>query len=176
MALSHSHKCFPFLYLKESLIFKYVEDTEKLKTSCRLFECRFEFARVSFATGGDAVAAKMRDSNGVVTQIDIVDNGNGTYSGTFKPTVKGDHLVFLYIREKPIYGSPFEVTVTAGIEVDKTGPMLLKFGAHGVLGQSKGSDDNFEPWGIASDEAGSMIVSDHNNHQILVCSIWFILF
>ena len=46
--------------------------------------------------------------------------------------------------------------------------MLLKFSAHGVLGKSKGNEDSFEPWGIASNDSGSIVVTDHNNHQILV--------
>ena len=121
-------------------------------------------------TGGDMVTAKIRDSLGVVTQIEIVDNQNGTYSGTYKPCIKGAHSLSIYIREKPIFESPFEIHVTAGIEIEKTGAMLLKFGAHGILGQNKGNDDNFEPWGIASNEPGLIFVSDHNNHQILVCS------
>lgn len=123
----------------------------------------------TISAGGDAVTAKLRDSNGLVTPVDIIDNGNGTYSGTFKPTIKGLMSVFIYIREKPLQGSPFDVTVTAGIEIEKTGPMLLKFGSHGVLGQSKINDDNFEPWGIASNGSGLIVVTDHNNHHILVC-------
>jgi len=119
-------------------------------------------------TGGDMVTAKIRDSLGVVTQIEIVDNQNGTYSGTYKPCIKGAHSLSIYIREKPIFESPFDIHVTAGIEIEKTGAMLLKFGAHGILGQNKGNDDNFEPWGIASNEPGFIFVSDHNNHQILI--------
>ena len=114
------------------------------------------------------MTAKIRDSFGLINLADIIDNKNGTYTGTYKPTVKGTHSLSVYIREKPIFESPFELNVTAGIEIDKTGPMLLKFGSHGVLGQSKGNEESFEPWGIASNEAGSIFVSDHNNHQILV--------
>ena len=119
------------------------------------------------------VTAKIRDSLGVVNQIEIIDNQNGTYSGTYKPYIKGTHSLSIYVREKPIFESPFEIHVTAGIEIEKTGAMLLKFGAHGILGQTKGNDDNFEPWGIASNEPGFIFVSDHNNHQILVCSMAF---
>lgn len=114
------------------------------------------------------MTVKIRDNCGSVNQAEVIDSNNGTYTITFQPTTKGNHSIFVYIREKPIYGSPFDVLVTAGIDVEKIGPMLLKFGSSGVLGQSKGGDENFEPWGIATDQSGSIIVSDHNNHKIQV--------
>ncbi|XP_065070731.1 E3 ubiquitin-protein ligase TRIM71-like [Rhopilema esculentum] len=115
--------------------------------------------------GGDPVVAKIRDSFGSVTLADITDNNDGTYTAKYKPSHKGTHFVFVYAREKAIMGSPFEVLVTAGIEIDRVGPMLLKFGSKGVLGQN--NDENFEPWGVAVDQSGTIIVSDHNNHRIL---------
>eukprot|EP00794_Sanderia_malayensis_P018206 gene18206-20024_t len=120
--------------------------------------------------GGDPVAAKICDNAGVIMQAEVLDCGDGTYTVTYKPLKKGVHSLSVYVREKPVFGSPFEVTVTAGIEVDKIGPMLLKFGCNGILAaQSKGqSDDNYEPWGVATNQAGSIIVSDHNNHRIQV--------
>ena len=118
--------------------------------------------------GNDAASAKIIDSEGQISQAEVLDCGDGTYTVTYKPTTKGVHSVSVYLREKPIYGSPFEVTVTAGIDVEKIGPMLLKFGSSGILGQNKGNDDNYEPWGIATDQAGCIVVSDHNNHRIQV--------
>ena len=114
------------------------------------------------------MTVKIRDNSGSVNQAEVIDLNNGTYTITFQPTTKGNHSIFVYIREKPIHGSPFDVLVTAGIDVEKIGPMLLKFGSSGVLGQNKGGDENFEPWGIATDQSGSIIVSDHNNHKIQV--------
>ena len=99
---------------------------------------------------------------------DITDNDDGTYTITYKPITKGDHTISVYVREKPIYGSPFNVQVSAGIDIERVGPMLLKFGSAGIAGQSTGNDDYYEPWGVTTDQNGLIIVTDHHNHRIQV--------
>ena len=111
--------------------------------------------------------AKLTDDLGLVISAEVADHDDGSYTLTYKATRKGRHSLAVYVREKPIFGSPFEVLVTAGIDCDKIGPLLTKFGSAGVIGASK-NDDYYEPWGVVCNKNGSIIVTDHNNHCIQV--------
>ena len=42
--------------------------------------------------------------------------------------------------------------------------MLFKFTPNGC----KSNDENYEPWGVATDPNGLYVVSDHHNHRIQV--------
>ena len=79
-------------------------------------------------------------------------------------------MIAVYVRDKPVRGSPFGVHVTSGIDKDKIGPLLTQFGSAGILLTTK-NDDSYEPWGITCNREGNIIVTDHNNHKIQVIAI-----
>ncbi|XP_065647014.1 E3 ubiquitin-protein ligase TRIM71 [Hydra vulgaris] len=120
--------------------------------------------------GGDALSVKVTDSKGTTTNAEVLDYNNGTYSVTYKVKSKGKHLVAVYIRDKAIQNSPFEVNVSSGIDIEKIGPMLTKFGSGGVT-SSLAKDDSYEPWGLVCNKDGDIIVTDHSNHKVQVFDV-----
>ena len=108
----------------------------------------------------------MTDSTSISTNVDVFDNDDGTYTLSYRIFSKGKHAVAIYVRDKPIFDNPFEINVTAGIDVAKVGQLLTKFGSAGIGGLK--NDENYEPWGVACDVNGNIVVSDHNNHKIQV--------
>lgn len=96
----------------------------------------------------------------------ILDHNNGKYTVKYIISSRTDHKLSVYVQEKPIYGSPFHISVSTGVDVNRIGPMLTKFGAGGVGGNGKA--DTYEPWGIICDNEDRLIATDHNNHKIQV--------
>lgn len=116
--------------------------------------------------------AKLTDEKGLTTNVDVKDCQNGSYTIGYTVQSKEKHALSVYVREKPIHGSPFEVNVIAGIDCEKIGPMLTQFGSGGVISSVK-NNDNYEPWGVVCDKDGNILVTDHNNHKVLVShSCW----
>jgi len=118
------------------------------------------------ARGGDLIVGKLTDPSGISTNVDVTDNNNGTYTMGYRIMSKGKHTIAIYLRDKPIMGSPFDIGVSAGIDTNRIGPMLTKFGSAGITGTK--NDENYEPWGVACDMHGSMVVTDHNNHKVQI--------
>jgi hypothetical protein len=57
--------------------------------------------------GGDDVGVKVA-AGGTTTDAVVVDNHDGTYTGTYTPTAAGDEAVHVMVYGQPIQGSPFE--------------------------------------------------------------------
>ena len=104
------------------------------------------------------------DGSSLTTEVE--DNKDGTYTASFTPDSKGDHQITVHIRGKPIQGNPFDLQVTSGIDCDKIGPMMFKFTSCDQ--QSKTTDETCEPWGVAVDPEGRVVVTDHHNHRLQV--------
>lgn len=117
-------------------------------------------------TGGDPVDVKLYCPNGSPLTADIEDNQDGTYTASYTPNIKGDHQITVHIRSKPIHASPYDLQVTAGIDCENIGPLMLKFTPSN--NQVKTNDDYYEPWGVACDPDGFLVATDHRNHQIQV--------
>ncbi|XP_057317711.1 E3 ubiquitin-protein ligase TRIM71-like [Hydractinia symbiolongicarpus] len=120
--------------------------------------------------GGDYVIAKLTDGKGLTTNVDVKDCQNGSYTIGYTVQSKEKHTLSVYVREKPIHDSPFEVNVIAGIDCEKIGPMLTQFGSGGVISSVK-NNDNYEPWGVVCDKDGNILVTDHNNHKVLTFDV-----
>jgi filamin len=62
--------------------------------------------------GGDIFVARViRATDGVEIPVEIDDNQDGTYTGVYHPTTSGGHDVEIFLRDKPIYGSPYSTVV-----------------------------------------------------------------
>jgi len=78
-------------------------------------------------TGGDLFDVQIEDPNHNVIQPEIKDNKNGTYDVTYQPTVPGDYLVDVILRNKakPLFydhvkNSPVKVKIDAGPDAGHT--------------------------------------------------------
>ena len=63
--------------------------------------------------GGHKFTAKVVDPDGAGVDCELVDNGDGTYAGSYEPCVPGVHTVEIACAREPIQGSPFSVPITA---------------------------------------------------------------
>ncbi|EDO47729.1 predicted protein [Nematostella vectensis] len=61
--------------------------------------------------------------------------------------------------------SPFDLQVTAGIDCDKLSAPVMS-----LIPTDPGQpiDEHFEPWGVATDPYGQLVVTDHHNHRIQI--------
>eukprot|EP00727_Mastigamoeba_balamuthi_P013944 m51a1_g9172 hypothetical protein (558) ;mRNA; f:33001-35143 len=106
--------------------------------------------------GGDLFEATVTDASGEELPVELVDNGDGTYSGSYKPTKPEKHTVEVVLRRptehlfyEHIQKSPFTVEVAPGLDpsksiafgpglesgqVEDTKPTSFKVQARDVLG------------------------------------------
>jgi len=69
--------------------------------------------------GGDPFVVQVQGPTGPVP-VDVVDNGDGTYSVTYKPEDAGRHDIAVTLEGKPIKGSTFKVDIKPGAWAGKT--------------------------------------------------------
>jgi len=66
-------------------------------------------------TGGADIIAKVLGPNKVPVPCELKDNGDGTYSGSYKPVIPGDHRVMIILdQEHPVGKSPYICKVKPG--------------------------------------------------------------
>lgn len=127
---------------------------------------------ICFDPGNDEISATLTSEENVEEiPLQIIDNNNGSYTIHYNVFSRTNHRLSVYIRKKPIPGSPFHINVSTGIDVGRIGGLLTKFGAAGVSGVGGGGGkqmENYEPWGVTYDKNDRLIVTDHNNHKIQV--------
>jgi len=63
------------------------------------------------AAGGDPVGAKFTAGPDTALAVSVADNGDGTYAGSYVPTVVGDYTLGVSLGADAIAGSPFAVKV-----------------------------------------------------------------
>jgi len=69
--------------------------------------------------GGDPFKVEVQGPTGPVP-VDVVDNGDGTYSVTYNPEDAGRHDIAVTLDGKPIKGSTFKVDVKPGAFAGKS--------------------------------------------------------
>ncbi|KAL3058091.1 hypothetical protein OYC64_010302 [Pagothenia borchgrevinki] len=77
--------------------------------------------------GGDHVKAEVKNPSGALTECQITDREDGTYSVEYTPFENGVHSVQVFYDNTPVPKSPFRVTVGEGCDprrVVATGPGL----------------------------------------------------
>ena len=82
--------------------------------------------------------------------------GQSQYEISYKPTIKGRHQLHIKVEGQHVRGSPFSVAVTLPIE--KLGTPIQTIG------------DMEEPWGVAINQRGEVVVSDRKRHCVSVFS------
>ena len=82
--------------------------------------------------------------------------GQSQYEISYQPTIKGRHQLHIKVEGQHVRGSPFSVAVTLPIE--KLGTPILTIG------------DMEEPWGVAINQRGEVVVSDRYRHCVSVFS------
>jgi len=65
--------------------------------------------------GGADIVAKVLGPNKAPVPVDLKDNGDGTYTGSYKPVMAGDHRVMIILdNEQPLGKSPYICKVRPG--------------------------------------------------------------
>ena len=82
--------------------------------------------------------------------------GQSQYEIVYKPTIKGSHQLHIKAYGQHVRGSPFSVEVKSQIE-DLSTPLL-------TIG------DMEEPWGVAVNQRGEVVVSDSKRNSVSVFS------
>ena len=109
------------------------------------------------------------NAEGDQVPVEVIDNQNGTYTIKYKVTSKTDHFLGITVRDQPISGSPFVIGVSTGVDTLRIGPVLTWFSSGGVVGAPHVTvNETFEPWGICCNSKDDILVTDHNNHKVLV--------
>ena len=115
--------------------------------------------------GGEKLFVQLNAASGGVAllPIDVRDHGDGSYSISFRPQVKGEHRLVVAIRGQLIQGSPFTLIVDGGREYGRFGVLTQVFGSEG-----SGDGQFCRPWGICCDQHGNIVVGDRSNHRVQV--------
>ena len=94
---------------------------------------------------------------GTRTRGSVERSGQSQYEISYQPTIKGRHQVHVKVENQHIRGSPF--TVSAKSPVEKLGTSFLAI------------QRVCEPWGVAVNQRGEVIVAEFERHRISVfCS------
>ena len=144
-------------------VFQLKDTTIKIKIASDLI-----FNSPTHNEGGDDVKAVMNNAEGDHLAVEVIDNRNGTYTIKYKVTSKTDHFLGVTLGGQPISESPFVIDVSTGVDTMRIGPVLTWFSSSGVEAHMT-VNDTFEPWGICCNGKDDIIVTDHNNHKVLVC-------
>ena len=86
--------------------------------------------------------------------IGNVERRQNQYEIEYWPTVKGKHQFHVKVEGQHIRGSPFSVVVKQPVE--KLGNPIL------IIDRVEG------PWGVALNQRGEVVVTEHNEHRISV--------
>ncbi|XP_018518812.1 LOW QUALITY PROTEIN: filamin-B [Lates calcarifer] len=84
-------------------------------------------ARPLTRRGGDHVKAEVRNPSGALTDCQVTDKADGTYTVEYTPFEKGVHSVQVLYDDTPVPKSPFRVSVSEGCDPSRvvaTGPGL----------------------------------------------------
>lgn len=69
--------------------------------------------------GGDPFIVKVTGPEGDVP-VDLVDNGDGTYSGSYQPEIFGKHEVDVSLKDDQVADSVYNVEILPGVDNSKT--------------------------------------------------------
>ena len=90
------------------------------------------------------------------TSCSVEGRGQGQYKISYQPTIKGKHQLHIKVQGQHVKGSPFCVAVKSPVE--KPGTPIRTIG--GVK----------EPWGIAINQKGEVVVAECGGHCVSVFS------
>lgn len=114
--------------------------------------------------GSDPLRVTVATPDGRPVRPKIFDGQNGTYRIIWKPSVEGEHVVGVTLKERHIRDSPFVVRVRVGRNYQKMeGEALLVFGLEG-----EGDGQLCRPWGVCCSREGYIMVANRSNNRIEV--------
>jgi len=87
-----------------------LEKGEQYKESEFTIESRNKLGQ-RVPVGGHSYKAKCTSPFGDEIPVDLVDNGDGSYSARYLPIVPGDHIVEVELFDQPIKDAPFTVPI-----------------------------------------------------------------
>ena len=103
---------------------------------------------------GTPTGELVSETTGVKTECSVKKTGESQYEISYQPARRGRHQLHIKVEGDHINGSPFGVTVAK------------KFGA--PLRIISGVYDMKKPWGVAINQKGEIIVTEGENHCVLV--------
>ena len=107
--------------------------------------------------GGSQVIILVQSCGGDVTPVEVKDNEDGSYSGSFVANQVGEVKLSVTIKGQQIKGSPFIVKVQRNCtKIDKPSKVVNEVGRLG------------EPWSIAFGRDGTWAVTDDTNHCVWI--------
>ncbi|KAM8966243.1 E3 ubiquitin-protein ligase TRIM71 [Pelodytes ibericus] len=138
-------------------------------------ECAFQGQVASFTvmayehdgepcmTGGDVITVLVMGPDGNLYGAEVGDQMNGTYLVSYRPLVRGEHLISVMLCNQHIENSPFKVNVNPRCGYMGIGFPILTIGG-------EGDDDGklCRPWGVCVDKEGYIIVADRSNNRIQI--------
>lgn len=86
--------------------------------------------------GGDPFKVKITGPYGSDPEPKVVDNGDGTYSVEYEPTVPGDHVVDVSLFDQGIKDNPFPVNVDLSNDPNAADPTQFTASGPGLEGGS----------------------------------------
>ena len=98
----------------------------------------------------------MSEITGSRVMGDVERRGQNQYEIGYEPTVKGKHQFHVKVEGQHIRGSPFSVAVKTPVE--KLGNSILTI------------DRVKEPWGVAVNQRGEIVVTEYKGHCVSVFS------
>ena len=107
------------------------------------------------------VELKSREGEDRVTEVQIEDNENGTYSVSYFVKEPGQYEMFVMVNGEPVGGMPFEPVQVR----PRTFKPVLSIGRKGT-----NPGDFRHPWGLAVNEWDEIAVTDRVNGRIQVFS------
>ena len=96
---------------------------------------------------------------GIEASCNVERSGQSQYEIIYEPTIKGRHQLHVKVQGQHIRGSPFSVAVKSPVE--KLGTPILTIG--GVTRVK-------EPWGVAINQRGELVVAEWDGHRVSVFS------
>lgn len=83
----------------------------------------------------------------------VIDNEDGTFTVSYQPIVRGNHVIKITMRNININGSPFSVNVTGRMDFAKVGKVMACFGCEGSGGGRNLCDNLFQGIALHRDKA-----------------------
>ena len=93
---------------------------------------------------------------GIRARGSVERKGQSQYEISYQPTVKGRHQLYVQVEGQHIRGSPFNIVAKSPVQ--NLGTPVLTIGR--VV----------EPWGVAINQRGEVVVADYDGHCISVFS------
>ena len=109
--------------------------------------------------GGSQISVQLKSNTGEVTNMQVKDNNDGSYTASYVPQIPGQMNLFAYINGQEIKGNPYHFTVQHSyntLVADKASKIVNNNG------------NMRRPWSIAFSKSGMWAVVDQDNHCVYI--------